>query len=108
MSLLRARPVVVTLALLAAAALFRLWSSVEGARKLTDEEIAAARDGNALGLRVVLPFEPEQFHFLRLQEVGRMAGAEGRAVLLGGVALPDARRLARAYWVEDLEPWRPR
>lgn len=105
MSWLRARPVVVTLVLLVAALVFRLWTEVAGARKLTEAEVAAARDGAALGLRVVLPFEPEQFHFLRLQEIGRMAGAEGHAILLGNVALADARRLARAYWVADLEPW---
>lgn len=106
--MLRTRPVVVTLAIVAAALLFHLWSSAEGARKLTAAEIAAARDGDSLGLRVILPFVPEQFHFLRLQGIGRMAGAEGRAIFLGSVSLPDAHRLARAYWVEDLEPWAPR
>jgi hypothetical protein len=109
--LLASRPVAVTLALAVVFAAWSAWAHVAGARKLTPAEIARAGDltGDAarLDIEVVLPFTPEQFHFLRLQEIGRMAGASESSVRLRGVPVEEARRLARRYWVADIEPLEP-
>lgn len=107
---LKSRPVLVTLALAALVFAYWGWSALAGAHKLTDAEIArAAEDGNPgrLDIKVVLPFTPEQFHFMRLQDIGRMAGADASSVNLRGVSVKAARALARRYWVSDIVPLEP-
>jgi hypothetical protein len=106
-ALLTSGPVVVTLLLAVLIGAYWGWSNLAGARKLTDAEIArAAETGNPgkLDIRVVLPFTLEQFHFMRLQEIGRMAGADANSVNLRGVPVAAARTFARHYWVADIVP----
>ena len=105
--ILRSRPVMVVISLIAMLAAFQAWAYVEGRQKLTEDEIATAMaraSGGRLDLIIMLPFEPEQFHFIQFQNIGRMAGADGQSVYLHNVDIADARRVARAYWVTDLKP----
>lgn len=105
---LTSRPVLATLAIAVALAVHAVWAQASGAQKLTGEEIARAAElsGNhdRLDIEVRLPFEPEQFHFLRFQDIGRMAGAEDTSVFLRSVPVAAARALARNYWVSDIVP----
>lgn len=108
MALLKLRPVIVTLAVAALLGTYWVWSLRAGALKLTEAEITAAASQSGapgkLDLRVTLPFAPEQFHFMRLQKIGQMAGADGRSIKLRGVGSNEARALARNYWIEDITP----
>jgi hypothetical protein len=110
-TVLTSRPVLVTAALLAVLLAYWSWAYAAGARKLTEAEITEARelsgDPARINILIELPFAPEQFHFLRLQEIGRMAGAGERSVMLRSVSVDAARRLARRYWVSDIVPLEP-
>jgi len=110
-AVLASRPVLVTASLLAVLLAYWSWAYAAGARKLTETEIAEAREQSGdrarIHILIELPFAPEQFHFLRLQEIGRMAGVDDRAVKLRSVPVEDARRLARRYWVSDIAPLEP-
>jgi hypothetical protein len=110
-TILTSRPVLVTAALIAALLAYRAWAYAAGAHKLTETEIAEAGelsgDPARIDILINLPFAPEQFHFMRLQEIGRMAGADDRSVKLRSVPVEAARRLARRYWVSDITPLAP-
>lgn len=107
----RNAPVIATVALAALGLGYWLWSVQAGRHKLTAAEIARAealsgKDGR-IDVKVVLPFTPEQFHFMRLQDYGRMAGADGTSVDLRNVDVEAAKLLARRYWVADIVPLEP-
>jgi hypothetical protein len=106
--LLKSRPIATTLALAAVVAGYWTWAAWAGSQKLTSAEVARAAElsGNPdkLDLKIILPFTPEQFHFMRLQDIGRMAGADTNSINLRGVRIDDARALARQYWVSDIVP----
>lgn len=103
MGWLKARPVWVTLVLLA------LWGAYEahairaGERKLQGTAYASG-EGKA-GLAVTMDFAPEAFHLALLQESGRLIKVEDRTAFLVDVPESAARDLARRYWVETVEPW---
>lgn len=60
--------------------------------------------GGPVDVVVTLPFPPERFHVLALQQFGRVSGTEGNRVELRGVRPPDLRAIARPYWVRGVEP----
>ncbi|GAB3706797.1 hypothetical protein [Nocardiopsis oceani] len=51
---------------------------------------------------VVLGFEPERYHFLKLQDHGRVSGTDGTTVHLRGVSPAGVDALAREYWIDTL------
>lgn len=105
--LLRSRPFVVSAAVLLAVLVYQTWTRIAAGQKLTAGEIAEATvsgENERLNLRIILHFAPEQFHFLQLQQLGRIAGAEDNVVYLHGVDLASARQLARTYWIADIAP----
>lgn len=100
-------PFLVSLLLVLGLAVYWLASIYCGSQKLTAAEIAAAQTasgGDDLNLEIALGFAPEQFHFLYLQEFGRMAGAGDAFIRLRGVSVQSATRLAKHYWVADIRP----
>ena len=75
-----------------------LWGRINTASHLRGLALNGRPD-----VAVALSFEPERFHIEAFQEVGRYQGwSDGRARIMA--ADPDAlRRLARNYWVRDIE-----
>ncbi len=59
-------------------------------------------DAESQDIVIVMPFEPEQFHMLKLQAAGRFISYENKEVTLFDVHPDDIRRLARNYWVSDI------
>ena len=107
----RNAPVIVTVTLAMIGTCYWLWSVQAGQRKLTDSEVAVAakmsgRD-DRIDIQILLPFTPEQFHFMQLQEYGRMAGADKNSVSLRNVKIESAQILARQYWIADIVPLEP-
>lgn len=105
------RPLLSTVLLLAAYLGYELWLSAGGARKLTADELptAAAQSGQPAPrahYEVVLGFKPEAFHITRVQAVGRVIEVRGNTILTMDLASPDARELARQYWVADMRRWK--
>jgi hypothetical protein len=96
------RPVVVTLALLAAYSGYETWLTVSGARKMTAD---APRDGKA-HFEIVANFAPEAFHVTRIQDIGRVIEVRGSSIFVMDVRTSDARQLARNYWIAGIKPWK--
>ena len=101
------RAVVVTTLLLLAWGAFHLWSDWSGAQKLTAAKLAQAKSGR-LHLTVTLNFAPEAFHMMLFQSVGRLIEVRRETAYLMDVRVEDARRLARHYWVREIQPWQGR
>lgn len=78
------------------------WLTLRAPGKLAPG-LGHARSG-AVDVVVTLPFPPERFHVLALQQFGRVSGTEGNRVELRGVRPPDLRAIARPYWVRGVEP----
>jgi hypothetical protein len=98
------RPVVVTVALLAAYLAYEQWLSIGGAQKLTQDELQ--RPGTKHHYEIVVNFPPEAFHVTRMQAAGRVIEVRGTSVFLMDVSAGDARELARNYWIADVKPWK--
>jgi hypothetical protein len=61
-------------------------------------------DGSpAYSVSVELPFQPEYYHIHRLQEIGTVAGVQGRRVRVLGVSVDQVREIASFYWVERVD-----
>ena len=96
------RPVLVTLALLAAYAGYETWLTVSGARKMA---VDAPHDGKA-HFEIVASFAPEAFHLTRIQDIGRVIEVRGSSIFVMDVKASDARALARNYWIAGVKPWK--
>ncbi len=53
---------------------------------------------------VVLPFSPDRFHVMAMQQFGRVSGTEGTSIEVRGVKQDDLTRLARPFWVRSIDP----
>ena len=53
-------------------------------------------------------FAPEAFHLTRIQDIGRVIEVRGSSIFVMDVKAPDARALARNYWVAGVKPWKGR
>ena len=58
--------------------------------------------------RIVLDFEPERFHQLRLQDLGRLVEVRGDSVYMMDLAPDAVRRIASEYWVREVVRWEGR
>jgi hypothetical protein len=61
-------------------------------------------DRERVHVLVTLPFAPERFHVLVFQRFGRVSGTDGNTVEVRNVPRTDLARLARPYWVRQVEP----
>jgi hypothetical protein len=66
---------------------------------------ASLRDGkNKVNVQVVLPFTPDRFHVMAMQQFGRVSGTENTSIEVRGVKRDDLSSLARPFWVKRIEP----
>ncbi len=67
----------------------------------------AEREGR-IAVSVKLPFPPERFHVLKVQEVGRIRRVVGNAIEVRAIDAAGIRALARSYyWIEHIQPADP-
>jgi hypothetical protein len=52
---------------------------------------------------VELPFQPEYYHVHRLQQVGTVAGVQGRRIRVLQLSADQVREIASFYWVERVD-----
>jgi hypothetical protein len=101
--ILRTPPGWFTLAFALALLAYHGWQDISGRRKLAEAGLAAAQGPQ--NVEIVLAIEPEQFHLVRLQAVGRLIRFENRRAFVMD-ARPDALQgLARNSWVAAVKPW---
>ena len=61
-------------------------------------------DGSPVyAVSVELPFQPEYYHIHRLQEIGTVAGVQGRRVRVLQLSADQVREIASFYWVERVD-----
>jgi hypothetical protein len=66
---------------------------------------ASLREGkNKVNVQVVLPFTPDRFHVMAMQQFGRVSGTEETSIEVRGVKRDDLSSLARPFWVKRIEP----
>ena len=66
---------------------------------------ASLRDGkNKVNVQVILPFTPDRFHVMAMQQFGRVSGTEETSIEVRGVKRDDLSSLARPFWVKRIEP----
>jgi len=51
-----------------------------------------------------LPFTPDRFHVIAMQQFGRVSGTEDTSIEVRGVKRDDLSSLARPFWVKRIEP----
>ena len=94
----RGRIVIVSLFLFA---VWQIYLEVSASGKVD----ASLRDGkNKVNVQVVLPFTPDRFHVLAMQQFGRVSGTEDTSIEVRGVKRDDLSSLARPFWVKRIEP----
>lgn len=82
--------------------LYQGWLSFQAIGK-TEPGLGDAPDERGrFDVDVVLGFAPERYHFLKLQDHGRVAGTTETTVHLRGVSPAGVDALAREYWIESL------
>ncbi len=63
------------------------------------------RDGRTkVNVQVILPFTPDRFHVMAMQQFGRVSGTEETSIEVRGVKRDDLSSLARPFWVKRIEP----
>ncbi len=66
---------------------------------------ASLRDGKSkVNVQVILPFTPDRFHVMAMQQFGRVSGTEDTSIEVRGVKRDDLSSLARPFWVKRIEP----
>jgi hypothetical protein len=61
-------------------------------------------DGSPVyAVSVELPFQPEYYHIHKLQEIGTVAGVQGRRVRVLQLSADQVRDIASFYWVERVD-----
>ncbi|MEU3020862.1 hypothetical protein ABZ635_26150 [Nocardiopsis sp. NPDC007018] len=82
--------------------LYQGWLGVQAVGKAEPGLGDAPDERGRFDVDVVLGFAPERYHFLRLQDHGRVAGTTDTTVHLRGVSPAGVDALAREYWIESL------
>jgi hypothetical protein len=98
-------PAVATAIVAIALLLAWLFAHVGAQRKLAGLEPLV--DGRA-HYRITLDFEPERFHQLRLQDLGRLVEVRGNSVYMMDLSPAAVRRIAGEYWVREIARWEGR
>jgi hypothetical protein len=57
-----------------------------------------------VNVQVILPFTPDRFHVMAMQQFGRVSGTEETSIEVRGVKQDDLSSLARPFWVKRIEP----
>ena len=84
--------------------LYAVWQihlSVSSPGKVAD----VLREGKGkVNVQVILPFAPDRFHVMAMQQFGRVSGTEDTSIEVRGVKRDDLSSLARPFWVKRIEP----
>ena len=84
--------------------LFACWQIYLGF-SATGKVDASLREGkNKVNVQVILPFTPDRFHVMAMQQFGRVSGTEDTSIEVRGVKRDDLSSLARPFWVKRIEP----
>lgn len=88
-------------------AAWQAWLASQAAMKMPRDlqDLASAR--GTIDMRVTLRFPPERFHVLMFQRFGRVSGTEGNSVEVRSVPVHRVREIARFYWVQRIDLFRP-
>ena len=100
-SIWRSNRVRLALAGLRLYAIWQIYLGVSASGKVD----ASLRDGkNKVNVQVILPFTPDRFHVMAMQQFGRVSGTEDTSIEVRGVKRDDLSSLARPFWVKRIEP----
>jgi hypothetical protein len=84
--------------------LYAIWQIYLGV-SASGKVVASLRDGkNKVNVQVILPFTPDRFHVMAMQQFGRVSGTEDTSIEVRGVKRDDLSSLARPFWVKRIEP----
>lgn len=83
---------------------FELWIALTAPQKIDPAVLAAAQNEGSANVVVELYFPPESYHFLFLQDYGRISGSSDEGVRLRRVSLENLQALSRAYWIKGIKP----
>jgi hypothetical protein len=82
-------------------AVWQIYLGVMAPRKVAE----SLREGKGkVNVQVVLPFTPDRFHVMAMQQFGRVSGTEDTSIEVRGVKRDDLSGLARPFWVKRIEP----
>ena len=90
--------------LLASYVVFEGWMAFEAPRRIEAGLLDAARAATRVAVFVRLPFPPERFHVLKVQEWGRIRGVSGNTIDVSAIDANGIQQLARNYyWIDRIE-----
>ena len=84
--------------------LYAVWQMYLG-MSASSKVAESLREGKGkVNVQVVLPFTPDRFHVIAMQQFGRVSGTEDTSIEVRGVKRDDLSGLARPFWVKSIEP----
>lgn len=83
---------------------FEIWTGITAPGKIDAQVLETARATGSANILVELNFPPESFHFLFLQDYGRISGSSAEGVRLRRVTEENLIALSRAYWIKSIRP----
>jgi hypothetical protein len=90
--------------LLAATLVYQGWMAYEAPRRIEPGLLAAAAKNGSVSVLIRLPFPPEHFHILMVQEYGRVRGVTGNTIRMAEIDEDGIRTLARHfYWIQHID-----
>jgi len=80
------------------------YGQLTGSQRVSPALARELNDGSPVyAVSVELPFQPEYYHVHRLQEIGTVAGVQGRTVRVLQLSADQVREIAGFYWVERVD-----
>jgi hypothetical protein len=80
------------------------WMAYSAPGRIEPGLLQRAEEEERIPVLVKLPFEPERFHVLKVQEVGRVRRVKGNVIEVRAIDADGIRRLARQYyWIDRIE-----
>jgi hypothetical protein len=90
--------------LLAATLCYQGWMAFEAPRRIEPGLLEAAAKNGSVSILIRLPFPPEHFHILKVQDYGRVRGVTGNTIRLAEVDEDGIWTLARSYyWIQHID-----
>jgi hypothetical protein len=91
-------------ALFAAYLAYQGWMAFEAPRRIEGGLLDAAEKNGRIPVLVRLPFAPERFHILKVQDLGRVRGVIGNTIEVGSIDARGIWTLARTYyWIQYID-----
>ncbi len=84
---------------------YQAWMAFEAPRRVAPGVLERADREGRIPVSVHLPFPPERFHVLKVQEVGRVSRVVGNTIEVRAIDAAGIRALARNYyWIQEIRP----